>query len=117
LRNDYAKLLSRLETGEETAISRRGKIVARPVPPITENGKVDWSARAARSLARDSKPLFWRKSRPALLNTVPGAISKPADSSPRFALNRPRPDALDMPEAFAGLRDETQANITALKPP
>ncbi|HSI14775.1 MAG TPA: type II toxin-antitoxin system prevent-host-death family antitoxin [Chthoniobacter sp.] len=57
LRNDYAKLLRRVETGEEIAISRRGKIVARLMPPITGSGKVDWSASAARSLARDSKPM------------------------------------------------------------
>jgi len=57
LRNDYAKLLRRVETGEQIAISRRGKIVARLMPPTTGNAKVDWAASAARSLPRDSKPM------------------------------------------------------------
>ncbi|HEY8933270.1 MAG TPA: type II toxin-antitoxin system prevent-host-death family antitoxin [Rariglobus sp.] len=57
LRNDYAKLLRRVETGEEIAISRRGKIVARLMPPATGTAKVDWSASAARSLPRSSKPM------------------------------------------------------------
>jgi prevent-host-death family protein len=57
LRNDYAKLLRRVETGEEIAISRRGKIVARLMPPIAGTDKVDWTASAARSLPRNTKPL------------------------------------------------------------
>lgn len=57
LRNDYAKLLRRVETGEEIAISRRGKIVARLMPPATGTAKVDWAASAARRLPRDAKPM------------------------------------------------------------
>jgi prevent-host-death family protein len=57
LRNDYAKLLRRVETGEEIAISRRGKIIARLIPAVTETAKVDWAASAARLLPRDTKPL------------------------------------------------------------
>ena len=40
LRNDYAKLLRRVETGEQISISRRGRIVARLIPAhddITED--------------------------------------------------------------------------------
>lgn len=57
LRNDYAKLLRRVETGEEIAISRRGKIVARLMPPSTGTDKVDWSVSAARHLSREAKPM------------------------------------------------------------
>ena len=57
LRNDYAKLLRRVETGEEIAISRRGRIVARLVPATVEVGKVDWTVSAAHRLPRTGKPL------------------------------------------------------------
>lgn len=57
LRNDYAKLLRRVETGEEISISRRGRIVARLVPAHPGAGKVDWAASAARGLPRPGKPL------------------------------------------------------------
>jgi prevent-host-death family protein len=57
LRNDYAELLRRVETGEEIAISRRGKIVARLMPPSAGAAKIDWSASAARALPRDAKPM------------------------------------------------------------
>jgi prevent-host-death family protein len=56
LRNDYAKLLRRVETGEEISISRRGKIVAKLVPALPANGKVDWSKSAAFRLTKDEKP-------------------------------------------------------------
>ena len=48
LRNDYAKLLRRVEAGEEIAISRRGRIVARLLPAAAEKpAKVDWAQSAA----------------------------------------------------------------------
>ena len=62
LRNDYAKLLRRVETGEEIAISRRGRIVARLVPAQSGPVKVDWAASAARRLTQDEKPLSARQS-------------------------------------------------------
>jgi prevent-host-death family protein len=62
LRNDYAKLLRRVETGEEIAISRRGRIVARLVPPLSVRSKVDWANSAARRLTRAEKPLSIKKS-------------------------------------------------------
>lgn len=57
LRNDYAKLLRRVETGEEISISRRGKIVAKlvPVHPAAK-GRVDWSQSAAFRLTKNEKP-------------------------------------------------------------
>ena len=57
LRNDYAKLLCRVETGEEIAISRHGRIVARLVPANADAGKVDWAASAASRLPRTGKPM------------------------------------------------------------
>jgi len=56
LRNDYAKLLRRVERGEEIAISRRGHIVAKLVPAQPAKGKVDWANSAAFRLTRDEKP-------------------------------------------------------------
>ena len=57
LRNDYAKLLHLVETGEEIAISRRGRVVARLVPAVSEKVKIDWTASAANRLPRPGKPL------------------------------------------------------------
>lgn len=57
LRNDYAKLLRRVETGEEISISRRGRIVARLVPAQPAQTKVDWATSAASQLPRTGKPL------------------------------------------------------------
>jgi prevent-host-death family protein len=57
LRNDYAKLLRRVETGEEISISRRGRIVARLVPADSGKARVDWAASAASRLPRPGQPL------------------------------------------------------------
>jgi len=56
LRNHYSKLMRWIEAGEEIAISRRGKVVARLVPE--KNGAsmmVDWGDSAA--LRRDKRQL------------------------------------------------------------
>jgi prevent-host-death family protein len=66
LRNEYAKLLRRVETGEAIAISRRGRIVARLVPPLSGRSKVDWANSAARRLTRAEKPLSTKESRKLL---------------------------------------------------
>lgn len=57
LRNDYARLLRRVETGEEIAISRHGRIVARLVPAAGGGRKVDWTVSAAERLPREGRPL------------------------------------------------------------
>jgi prevent-host-death family protein len=57
LRNDYARLLRRVETGEEIAISRHGRVVARLVPAATAKLKIDWASSAASRLPRAGKPL------------------------------------------------------------
>ena len=56
LRNDYAKLLRRVETGEEISISRRGQIVAKLVPAGRKTTKVDWTDSAAHRLTENEKP-------------------------------------------------------------
>lgn len=57
LRNDYAKLLRRVETGEEISISRRGRIVAKLVPPHPAPGGVDWSKSETFKMLKGGKPL------------------------------------------------------------
>ncbi len=57
LRNDYAKLLRRVGTGEEILISRRGLVVARLVPPSSGAANVDWGDSAASRLHRSGKAL------------------------------------------------------------
>jgi prevent-host-death family protein len=57
LRNDYAKLLRRVETGEEISISRRGRIVAKLVPVNPGKTKVDWAASETFKMLKNEKPL------------------------------------------------------------
>lgn len=57
LRNDYAKLLRRVETGEEIAISRRGKIVAHLVPAQRPAASINWTDSAGRALVAKIRPL------------------------------------------------------------
>ena len=71
LRNDYAKLLRRVETGEEIAISRRGRIVARLVPAHSDKTGVDWAASAARRLTAGTRPLS-AKARDSILKESQG---------------------------------------------
>lgn len=58
LRNDYAKLLRRVETGEEISISRHGKIVAKLVPahPVGKKAKVDWTQSESFKMLKNDKP-------------------------------------------------------------
>ena len=57
LRNDYAKLLRRVEAGEEITISRRGVAVAKLVPAQIKDSKVDWANSATFQLLGNEKPL------------------------------------------------------------
>ncbi len=57
LRNDYAKLLRRVETGEEISISRHGKIVAKLVPASPKKTRVDWAASETFKILKRGKPL------------------------------------------------------------
>ena len=50
LRNEYKRVLGWAEAGEEVAISRRGKIIARLVPEKPKSKRVDWTKSAAFAL-------------------------------------------------------------------
>jgi prevent-host-death family protein len=48
LRNHYSKVLRWVSAGEEVQVTRRGKVVARVVPPQpVSSGKLDWAESAA----------------------------------------------------------------------
>jgi prevent-host-death family protein len=48
LRNNYSKVLEWVAKGEEVEVTRRGKVVAKVVPPIPASAlEVDWSKSAA----------------------------------------------------------------------
>lgn len=48
LRNNYSKVLQWVSKGEEVEVTRRGKVVAKVVPPISAKvSKVDWTQSAA----------------------------------------------------------------------
>lgn len=53
LRNNYSKVLKWVSKGEEVEVTRRGKVVAKVVPPApTSPAEVDW----LRSAALNRKP-------------------------------------------------------------
>jgi prevent-host-death family protein len=48
LRNNYSKVLQWVSKGEEVEVTRRGKVVAKVVPPASAKvAKVDWTQSAA----------------------------------------------------------------------
>lgn len=47
LRNNYAKVLGWVGRGEEVAVTRRGRVVAKVVPATAAPAKVDWRQSAA----------------------------------------------------------------------
>jgi prevent-host-death family protein len=48
LRNNYSKVLKWVSKGEEVEVTRRGKVVAKVIPPIPPSrAEVDWSKSAA----------------------------------------------------------------------
>jgi len=48
LRNNYSKVLEWVSSGEEVEITRRGKVVAKVVPPTQPRPRlVDWTKSAA----------------------------------------------------------------------
>lgn len=63
LRNNYAKVLRWVSAGEEIAVTRRGKVVAKVVAPATTHPiEVDWSQSAALNRPASSKKLTARQS-------------------------------------------------------
>ena len=58
LRNNYSKVLKWVAKGEEVEVTRRGKIVAKVVPPPSATAtQVDWSQSAALGRRAWSTPL------------------------------------------------------------
>ncbi|HEY9153928.1 MAG TPA: type II toxin-antitoxin system prevent-host-death family antitoxin [Opitutaceae bacterium] len=50
LRNNYSKVLEWVSKGEEVEVTRRGKVVAKVVPPVPSGpAEVDWTNSAALS--------------------------------------------------------------------
>lgn len=48
LRNNYSKVLKWVSKGEEVEVTRRGKVVAKVVPPLRASpSEVDWANSAA----------------------------------------------------------------------
>ena len=59
LRNHYSAVLRWIDAGEEVAISRRGKVVARLVPEKTRRkARVDWRESAALRMDKSMFPLL-----------------------------------------------------------
>lgn len=48
LRNNYSKVLKWVSKGEEVEVTRRGKVVAKVIPPVLAgSSEVDWTKSAA----------------------------------------------------------------------
>jgi antitoxin (DNA-binding transcriptional repressor) of toxin-antitoxin stability system len=68
LRNHYTKLLGWIDAGEEVAVSRRGRVIARLVPEAGKKlGRVDWRTSAAVKMDKTALPLFGVKDSATLL--------------------------------------------------
>lgn len=63
LRNNYSQVLRWVAKGEQVEVTRRGKVVARVVPPAsTKAAKVDWAQSAALNRQAWSKTLTAKES-------------------------------------------------------
>ena len=63
LRNNYSKVLQWVSKGEEVEVTRRGKVVAKVIPPTSAKaGKVDWAQSAALTRRAWSNPLTAKES-------------------------------------------------------
>jgi antitoxin (DNA-binding transcriptional repressor) of toxin-antitoxin stability system len=73
LRNHYSKLLRWIEAGEEIAISRRGRVIARLVPEkLGTTGKVDWTESAAVRRNRSGERVLTAKQTAAVITESQG---------------------------------------------
>lgn len=62
LRNNYAKVLQWVSAGQEVQVTRRGKVVAKVVPPGGAAQKADWTSSAARRVTVTEKALSAKQS-------------------------------------------------------
>jgi antitoxin (DNA-binding transcriptional repressor) of toxin-antitoxin stability system len=61
-RNNYARVLKWVSSGQEVQVTRRGKVVAKVVPPAGNPQKIDWSLSAALNRPLLSRTLTAKKS-------------------------------------------------------
>ena len=74
LRNHYSSLMGWIDAGEEIAISRRGRVIARLVPASPKHPRrVDWSTSAALRMDKRALPNLSAKTSAALLKDSQGA--------------------------------------------
>jgi prevent-host-death family protein len=62
LRNNYSAVLKWVSSGQEVQVTRRGKVVAKVVPPSSNSPKIDWSQSAALNRAELSRKLTAKES-------------------------------------------------------
>jgi prevent-host-death family protein len=62
LRNNYSQVLRWVSAGQEVSVTRRGKIVAKVVPPSEPPKPIDWTQSAAQRLSATDKPLSAKQS-------------------------------------------------------
>jgi prevent-host-death family protein len=62
LRNNYARVLKWVSSGQEVQVTRRGKVVAKVVPPAGASLKLDWTRSAALNRPELSRTLGAKES-------------------------------------------------------
>ncbi|HRI82015.1 MAG TPA: type II toxin-antitoxin system prevent-host-death family antitoxin [Opitutaceae bacterium] len=62
LRNNYARVLKWVAAGQEIQVTRRGKVVAKVIPPGETSRRVDWSRSSALRVTSRDKSLSSRQS-------------------------------------------------------
>ncbi len=72
LRTKFPDLARRIADGEEIAITRRGEIVARLLPPAKKTARVRWGKSAAARLRDTSRPALTAAQSTALLDDSRG---------------------------------------------
>ena len=72
LRNESRSVLSWVEAGEEVAISKRGKVIARLVPEKPKTAKVDWTQSPTLKLHYEDLPVLTAEQSQSLLDESRG---------------------------------------------
>lgn len=57
LRNNYSQVLQWVSAGQEVQVTRRGRVVAKVVPPAGPARKVDWTQSAAQRISGADRAL------------------------------------------------------------
>jgi prevent-host-death family protein len=73
LRNNYAQVIKWVGKGEEVEVTRRGKVVAKVVPPMAAKvAEVDWTQSSAHNRPVWGKPLTAKESAAVLAESQGG---------------------------------------------